>query len=153
MLEVIDTISLCSSKLLEKISDICMVNDDLRILLPLWIFLGFSISLSRWQILMISGIVAFSFTFSKTSIHFCWKSFPIISSMFQKNTARKLGKFSTFFCKKFAKTFVTFLCPNTGGLTFFLFWNHKLQNRPKYIHRVRLTSTYLTLKVYYIHRR
>ena len=121
MLEVIDTISLCSSKLLEKISDICMVNDDLRILLPLWIFLGFSISLSRWQILMISGIVAFSFTFSKTSIHFCWKSFPIISSMFQKNTARKLGKFSTFFCKKFAKTFVTFLCLNAGDLRFSCF--------------------------------
>ena len=120
MLEVIDTISLCSSKLLEKISDICMVNDDLRILLPLWIFLGFSISLSRWQILMISGIVAISFTFSKTSIHFCWKSFPIISSMFQKNTAKKSGKFSTFFCKNFAKTLLTFLCPSAELTCVFL---------------------------------
>ena len=136
MLEVIDTISLCSSKLLEKISDIWMVIDDLRI------FLGFSISLSRWQILMISGIVAISFTFSKTSIHFCWKSFPIISSMFQKNTAKKSGKFSTFFCKNFAKTLLTFLCPSAELTCVFLVLKPQT-SEPSKIYRVKLSSIYL----------
>ena len=62
---------------------------------------GVSVFLKKLQILMNDGIVATSFIFSKTSIHFCWKR--LICPTVQVCKTGNLSKSLVYF-KKFEKT-------------------------------------------------